>query len=529
MNNNEHVLLCIIGRTACVDKDTEYFNGTKWKPISEYSPTDMVLQYHDDTGIADLVHPNDYIAIPCERLWHFQSKGTDQCLSDEHILCYDYTGKSKNKHPKSGRMLEITMKDMRVRHNAAKHGFSGKFRTTFSFSGSGITLSDDELRLMVAVIADGSFQKERNSNRCSFHLKKERKKERLRWLAQQCSIPIQEKEDTMPGYTNFYLYAPMRIKQFPTEWYQCNRHQFEIIWDEYKYWDGYFRQREGIPSYTSKHKTDVDFMQFVAATNGVRATIQIDDRINRFTIVNDKKYPWNTITYCATFSSKSSVTIENIHESKCEIKEYVPSDGMKYCFNVPSGKLVLRRNNKIFITHNCGKDTLVNKLSERTGLRQLISYTTRDRRQNEGDTHRFVSDADYQDMLANNQVAVDSNIAGNYYWSVIPQLYEADIYIVDYVGYKKLKNLNLPNLRLVSIYINVPDEVRKERALNLRKDDKRRFMQRDFDEREQFRSMLRNADFDYAISNIDVSKAYSVLRWIATVEGAWKNIDKEEV
>jgi hypothetical protein len=39
--------------------------------------------------------------------------------------------------------------------------------------------------------------------------------------------------------------------------------------------------------------------------------------------------------------------------------------------------------------------------------------------------------------------------------------------------------------------------------------------------------MLRNADFDYAISNIDISKAYSVLRWISTVEGVWKNIKKE--
>jgi hypothetical protein len=47
------------------------------------------------------------------------------------------------------------------------------------------------------------------------------------------------------------------------------------------------------------------------------------------------------------------------------------------------------------------------------------------------------------------------------------------------------------------------------------------------DERSQFREMLRNADFDYAISNIDVAKAYSVLRWISTVEGAWKNNPEE--
>ena len=175
-----------------------------------------------------------------------------------------------------------------------------------------------------------------------------------------------------------------------------------------------------------------------------------------------------------------------------------------------------------------GKDHLVQRLCERTELKQLISYTTRDRRQNEGDTHQFVSEEDYHNMLANNQVAVDTNIAGSYYWSIIPQLYEADVYIVDYVGYKKLKTLNLPNLRLVSVYINVPDEIRKERALNHRKDDRHKFMQRDFDERQQFREMLKNADFDYSISNIEWPKAYSVLRHISDIEGVWKNHIEEE-
>lgn len=170
-----------------------------------------------------------------------------------------------------------------------------------------------------------------------------------------------------------------------------------------------------------------------------------------------------------------------------------------------------------------GKDTLANKLAERTGLKQLISYTTRKRRINEGETHKFVSEENYQEMLKNNQVAVDTNIAGNYYWSTIDLLYTSDIYVIDYTGYNKLQSLNLPNLRLVSIYINTPDDVRKDRALNKRGDDRLTFMKRDMAERDQFRAMLRNADFDYAISNIEWPKAYSVLRWIATVEGVLKN------
>lgn len=176
---------------------------------------------------------------------------------------------------------------------------------------------------------------------------------------------------------------------------------------------------------------------------------------------------------------------------------------------------------------SCGKDTLVQKLCERTGLTAITSYTTRPRRNNEGDTHIFSTKEVYEQMQADGNVAAYTEIAGNIYWTTIEQLYEHSVYIIDYKGIETLRELNLPNLRLVTIFINTPDDVRKERALNKRGDDRLTFMKRDMAEREQFRLMLRNADFDYAISNIDMPKAYSVLRWISQVEGVWKNSEEE--
>lgn len=178
---------------------------------------------------------------------------------------------------------------------------------------------------------------------------------------------------------------------------------------------------------------------------------------------------------------------------------------------------------------SCGKDTLVNKLCKRTGLTAITSYTTRPRRNNEGDTHIFSTKEAYEQMQVDGNVAAYTEIAGNIYWTTIEQLYEHSVYIIDYKGIETLRELNLPNLRLVTIFINTPDDVRKERALNKRGDDRLVFMKRDMAERYQFRAMLRNADFDYAISNIDMPKAYSVLRWISQVEGAWKNNLEEEV
>ena len=174
-----------------------------------------------------------------------------------------------------------------------------------------------------------------------------------------------------------------------------------------------------------------------------------------------------------------------------------------------------------------GKDFLTNRLCERTGLKQLISYTTRDRRINEGDTHIFITDADYQELQDEGRIAAFTQIGKYKYCCTVEQLYESDVYIVDYDGLKHLRDLNLPNLRFVTVFINTPDEIREQRALKQRGDDRTKFRERNLAERDQFRTMLKNADFDYAISNVNFANAFSVLKWIATVEGVWKN-NKED-
>ena len=170
-----------------------------------------------------------------------------------------------------------------------------------------------------------------------------------------------------------------------------------------------------------------------------------------------------------------------------------------------------------------GKDSLARMLCERVGLTQIISYTTRPRRTNEDNTHIFISDAEYDELEQSGQIAAFTQIGEYRYCCTVSQLYENDIYVIDPVGVQHLRELNLPNLRLVTIYINVPDDIRRERALKQRGDDRFVLMRRENAERNQFREMLRSADFDYAVCNLDAPKAYSVIRWISQVEKVWKN------
>ena len=176
---------------------------------------------------------------------------------------------------------------------------------------------------------------------------------------------------------------------------------------------------------------------------------------------------------------------------------------------------------------SAGKDSVFSKICELTEWTQLISYTTRPRRENEGNTHVFVTENDYGAMRDAGQVAAYTYINGYHYWSTVNQLYEHDFYLIDPFGVKTLNELNLPNLRIITVYINVPEEVRKERAAS-RGDDINVYRSRSLSEREQFRNMKRNCEFDYAIPNNDFATAVSVLKWICNAEGVWKNHTTEE-
>lgn len=162
-----------------------------------------------------------------------------------------------------------------------------------------------------------------------------------------------------------------------------------------------------------------------------------------------------------------------------------------------------------------GKDTLTKKLCEDTGMKAIVSYTTRPRRTNEGDTHIFVDDSVYEQMKDN--LAAYTEINGFRYWTTIEQIYDNDIYIIDPNGLETLENLGLEDIDLCSIYINVPIDVRLERAL-YRGDSLEDFFSRNKSEMRQFIQMKAAGGFDYAISNLNEDKAYAVLKYIVEVE-----------
>lgn len=365
LTNNVEI---ITARAGCVDRDTEFFNGEKWKPICEYTEGESVLQYNKD-GTANLVKPNGYIKLPCDNLWLTQTKyGIDMCLSDEHRVIYQNS---------RGNIAEHTMMDFKKIHENLVSGFGGKMFTSFAYDGKGINLSDSEIKIMCAVVCDGSFYRYENSKRCRFHIKKERKKDRLRELFNEAAINYIEKKSAAEGYTDFYITAPIRTKVFTKEWYQCTQHQFQIICDNILFWDGCVTN--GRSRFSTNVKENADFVQFAFSACGYKATVDCKDRVGNEYFTCGKLYIRKTKEYEMSITKRNMVSIGGFHRdnpNKTKILPYKPTDGLKYCFTVPSSMWVMRRNGKILITGNSGKTASVGPIARFCEANGLIIAQT---------------------------------------------------------------------------------------------------------------------------------------------------------
>ena len=339
-------VMVLTGGPGCVDCNTEYFNGTKWVKISEYKIGDKVLQYNMD-GSAELVTPLAYIKKPCDHMTLIKSKyGVNQCVCDDHRLVFE---------SEKGKFYIKTTTEVKAMHQASKDGFRGRFYTSFSYNGKGIELTDEEIRVMCAVVCDGYFSPNYTDKRtCVVNIKKQRKKERLENLLREANIPYVKKDNEL-GYSRYKFIAPRDEKSFGSYWYDCSHHQLEVFCDEVYRWDGCVKRNQ--KSFSTTIKETADFVQFAYSATGHRSRVIVYDRTNNTREINGKKYQRKSKEYHVSISDVTKISIHN-HKTKDNMSDAIPEDGYKYCFTVPSSMLVLRRDGCINITGNCGKTTV---------------------------------------------------------------------------------------------------------------------------------------------------------------------------
>lgn len=147
-----------------------------------------------------------------------------------------------------------------------------------------------------------------------------------------------------------------------------------------------------------------------------------------------------------------------------------------------------------------GKDFLARELS-RSGLKQVMSYTTRPPRRPDENTHIFIKpeeSAAYQDKIATTE------INGYEYFATKQQMKDNDIYIIDPHGLYELLD-HCPDISFTVVYIQADYQIRQKKALDrvsLTDQDKRDealkiFVDRHCSEDAQFSS------FEAVINNSD--------------------------
>ena len=154
-----------------------------------------------------------------------------------------------------------------------------------------------------------------------------------------------------------------------------------------------------------------------------------------------------------------------------------------------------------------GKDTLVNYVLKKFNipLKTVISYTDREMRENEtnGVEHHFVSKDTMTDLLKNMEIASYTKIGDTSYCTLLSDLEESDICIIDPNGLNGLKIKYGDRFNFVTVYIDCSYNERKKRLEN-RSDFKSSFEKRALDEAEQFAKFRNSRGYDHIIDNSSI-------------------------
>lgn len=341
INSGKYEEVVLTGGVGPLSCDTEFLTPAGWVRMDSFIPGMEVAEYNVLTKQVEFRGPDKYEVRDCEWFYKFSSKySVDMVLSPLHKVLYQ-NGR--------GSYGVLPAEEVARRCLENENGFCGSFITTFTPPDYlGISLTDAQIRLQVAVQADGSFDKRDTSTWCSVQVKKGRKKDRLCSLLKEAEVQIQMEFLEREGYVRFTFHAPLRSKDFEWAW-KCSRNQLQIIVSELNHWDGSFSDGR----YTTACKKSADFVQYAYSCCGLRSVISHRPQHSLLSANSKSIYRVG-----ATKRNLPSLQRKVGGEAAQPLVTKVPSgDGKMYCFATHTGFFVARYNGKVFVTGNSGKTT----------------------------------------------------------------------------------------------------------------------------------------------------------------------------
>ena len=330
----------------CVDTQTEILTTDGWKLRNELKYTDILYSFDDANKKVVAKSIDEIVDINYTgKAYTFKTKSVNQRVTEGHTMV--------------GLSTKGAYKKLLAKELALKSSFiyilNGELMT------NGINLTDDELRLYVAINADGNVNLKTNLVR--FKLKKDGKKEFIRGILNNLEVEFSEYTyDNGSSCINFKLPSTLKdwkLKGLDVKLRGVTKDQFKVILDTYSKTDG-TRYKTYSTVYTSK-KEEVDLLSELATLNGFTST--------------------TSSRVCHGFSKKESYEMyfrehNTSHSNRVRASTVVEDVENEHfwCVRTELQNFFIKRNGKVSLTGNCHYATLNDKRYYNTSLENTGFY-----------------------------------------------------------------------------------------------------------------------------------------------------------
>lgn len=271
-------------------------------------------------------------------------------------LCFDYDGDMIS--ISTQRCEQCSTPDHKMPYlkkdgswGAAEMERLSQHRFTIPYTGKRIGDSSAEpyqLRVLIMTQADGHYTREGDLR---YHFSKQRKIEQYKHLLRKCQIPflVNHHTDGTCGITVKNRYMPLWLKQFKDKefGYWLLDESPDIIFDELPLWDGYACGPNSI-QYVTVNRKNAEVIQAAAVLSGRSATLITKQR---------EKEQWSTAYIVNIWNTPGRG-----HEVRVERVSRAAYQGKVYCAGTKTGFFLVRRNGKVWVTGNSGKQVQIQNL-----------------------------------------------------------------------------------------------------------------------------------------------------------------------
>jgi hypothetical protein len=342
-----------LGNHECVEKSTEVLCSSGWVKASDITRDSDVASYDQFTSVVSYDKPLHCLSIADTELISVKGDFSNELVSITHRI--DVDNQLVPVKDFIGEKVNQTRMKYSVKNNQV-----------------GVSLSDDELRLLTWVVTDGTIVdiSERNK-RVQFKLSKTRKIDYLKELLTRMGVEFTLREATksnlnnlQPFYIRMYADAARKIfeqlngvKNFPLIWRNMNERQLRIVLDEISRTDGCRHYNK--LSWVTTSESDVDVLQFACIMNGV--PFKFNSGVNRSGFNPSK----SKVQY------RCSIADNGVFNRRYVKVEEVAAKGTVVAIQTKNGTLITRRDGVVGFTGNC---RLMRLPSENTELEGFIGY-----------------------------------------------------------------------------------------------------------------------------------------------------------